>query len=73
MKHFQEYIIFWTKVWKLGRVLGTNECLRSHFSGEILSSSCEELRDFRLQPYRRMAKKKLRDIGITPIPNPLIF
>ena len=33
-----------------------NECLRSHFSGEILSSSCEELGDFLLQPYREMAR-----------------
>ena len=31
-------------------------CLRSHFSGEILNSSCEELRDFLLQPYRGMAQ-----------------
>ena len=32
-----------------------NEYLRSHFSREILSSSCEELGDFLLQPYRGMA------------------
>ena len=34
-----------------------NERLRSLFSGEILSPSCEELRDFLMQPYRGMAPK----------------
>ena len=45
MKQFPEYISFLD--WGIEAWSGcANECLRSHFSSEILSSSCEELRDW---------------------------
>ena len=38
-------------------LVGLRERLPSNsYSGEILSSSCEELRDFLIQPYRGMAQ-----------------
>ena len=41
-----------------------NENLRSRFSGDMLSSSCGELRDFlMLQPYRGMGHRFRPDTG----------
>ena len=46
-----------------------NKRIRSHFGGEILSSSCEELRDFLLQPYRGMALFVVVFFGMTGLLN----